>query len=115
MAMFVKRMKKKTLDEYFQATVKVEKEFLSGHGKYEMDNDKTRFSSKWETSKDTFDKKEQNSFDLENMSRVIKRLANDVLDFKKWLLRIHIDLLKIHPLENIIHPRVRLQCLWMRK
>lgn len=34
-------------------------------------------------NKDTYDKKDQNSLDLENMTKVIKRIANDMVDLKK--------------------------------
>lgn len=76
-------MEKTTLDENFQVVVKVEKDLASVHGKDEVDNDKSNSSKKQSTSKDTFDINEQNCFDLENMSTVIERLANAMVDLKK--------------------------------
>ena len=73
-----------TLEENFEAVVEVEKDLKSLHGKSEVDEDKSITSKKKNDHiKSTSDKKENDSFNLESMSRVIKRLANDMLYLKK--------------------------------
>ena len=86
MAMFFKRMKKPILDENFQDAIKVENDFMRIQSKVEVDNDKIGTSKIKTISKDTTGKKEQSDFDFENMSKVIKRLENDVVDLKKIAL-----------------------------
>lgn len=87
MAMFVKRMEKTTLYENFQARVKVEKDLLSVHGKSKMDEDKSGTSKKKKKhGKSTSDKKEYDYFNLQSMSKVITRLANDMAYLKKMSL-----------------------------
>ena len=59
-------------------------DLLSVHGKIEVDNDNYGTSRKQgNQEKGILDKKGKYSLDIESMSRIIKRLANDMVDLKK--------------------------------
>ena len=85
MVIFVKRMEKETLNENFKEAIKVEKYLTSVHGKIEIDNDKpSTFVNKQGTqTNNTFEKKDQDSLELESMAITSKKLSNDVVDINK--------------------------------
>lgn len=77
-------MEKTTLDENFQATINVEKDLLSVHGKTKMDEDRSGTSKKQANHvKFTSDKKEKDSFSSRRYFESHKMIGQQYGGFKE--------------------------------
>ena len=84
-AMFVKREEKIPFSENFEEAIKVEKDLLSVHGKTKINEEKLSNPTKKSSTHDKnhSEKKEQDFMNMESMSKIIKKLFNNVVDLKK--------------------------------
>jgi len=84
-AMFVKRAKLATLAEVFDETILIEKDRNSLIGNIQNDTDTSLSFIKCTelAGKNPPEKKDASNFDMDNLQRVIKKLADEVIDIKK--------------------------------
>ena len=79
MATFVKQTRKVTLQDNFIETIRIEKDLASLKGS--QANDKP--SSSRVPIKTNADRRDQDSFDMEGLQRMVKQLSNEIIDLKK--------------------------------
>lgn len=81
MAMFVKQTRKTTLQDNFVEPIRVENDLASLKGN--QANDKP--SSSRTPVKTHTNRRDQDSFDIEGLQRIVKQLSNEIIDLKKNL------------------------------
>jgi hypothetical protein len=85
-AMFVKRESKNTLTEAMQEALDVEKEISSIASKSPSEDSRSSITTKKTIIKD--ERKDKDVFDMENLQKVMKTLANEIVDVKGKLVEV---------------------------
>jgi hypothetical protein len=85
-AMFVKRESKNTLTEEMQEDLYVEKEISSIASKSPSEDSRSSITTKKTIVKDEM--KDKDVFDMENLQKVMKTLANEIVDVKRKLVEV---------------------------
>jgi hypothetical protein len=83
MTMFVKNVEKSTVEEAFQEALKVQNNMSSFKGNCGEESSKEKGKAKETMTKPFKDKKNYDSMDMEALQRIIKKISNELIDWKK--------------------------------